>query len=359
MTATYGIVGSGYRSSFFLRMAVALPDRFRTTGVVTRTVERGREVEGEWNVPTFRSIDELIAHERPDFVIVSVPWAVTPGAVRAVVELGVPVLAETPPAPDEDGLRALWADVGGSGLVQVAEQYFLMPAHAARARLVREGIIGDPTATHVSSTHQYHAVSLIRTMLGVEFEPARVNAQDFLAPLANPLSRAGWSGDDTPQQLTTTLATIDFGGRVGLYDFTENQWRNPLRTSRMLIRGTRGEIIDDHVVRLLDPITPVESDLVRRQTGIELNLEGFDLEHISFEGTVLYRNPFRGGRLADDDIAVAELLFRTGAWCHDEGPPPYPLAAACQDHLIALAMVESARTGRPVTTTTEAWATQS
>ena len=42
----------------------------------------------------------LLAHERPDYVIVAVPWPVTPVATRELVALGVPVLAETPPAPE-------------------------------------------------------------------------------------------------------------------------------------------------------------------------------------------------------------------------------------------------------------------
>src|SRR5207248_2833973 len=83
---------------------------------------------------------------------------------------------------------------------------------------------------------------------------------------------------------TTTIATLDFGDRSGLYDFTTNQWHNPLRTSRIVVRGSRGELVDDRVVRLVDPVTPVTSVLLRRQTGRELNLEGFDLHHISFGG---------------------------------------------------------------------------
>src|SRR5262245_13270937 len=100
-----------------------MPDRFAATGVVTRAAERGDEVTTEWGVPSFRSITELLGHRRPDFVIVSVPWPVTPEATRELVAAGMRVLAETPPAPDLPGLRALWADVGASGLVQVAEQY--------------------------------------------------------------------------------------------------------------------------------------------------------------------------------------------------------------------------------------------
>src|SRR3954454_15682443 len=305
---TFGVIGSGWRSAFFLRVARSAPDRFRVTGVVTRSTARAAEISSQWNVPAFSSLAELLRAEAPDFVIPSVPWEVTPEVTREAVGLGARVLAETPPAPDVPGLRRLWADVGGSGQVQVAEQYLLMPAHAARLAVVRDGIIGEPTAVHVCSTHLYHAVSMIRGLLGVRFEPAVVSARSFTAPLADPLSPDGWSGDSTPKDISTTLATLDFGGAMGLYDFTDNQWWNPLRARRIVVRGSIGELVDDHVVRLVDPTTPVESQLVRRQTGIDLNLEGFDLDHISIDGQVVYRNPFQGARLSEDDIGVATLL---------------------------------------------------
>jgi hypothetical protein len=129
-----------------------------------------------------------------------------------------------------------------------------------------------------------------------------------------------------------------------------------LRTRRIVVRGTRGELVDDRVVRLADPTTPVESVLLRRQTGLDLNLEGLDLKHISLDGRVVYRNPFAGCGLSDDDLAVADLAVRTGAWTRGEAPPPYPLAEGCQDHLIALAIEESLATGAAVRTTVEDWA---
>jgi len=104
------------------------------------------------------------------------------------------------------------------------------------------------------------------------------------------------------------------------------------------------------------PTTPVESRLLRRQTGLDLNLEGNDVEHISFDGRVVYRNPFRGTRLSEDDVAVADLLELTGAWARGEGPEPYPLAEGLQDHRLSLAIEESVATGRVVATGTEAWA---
>ena len=357
MTVTrFGVVGSGWRGRFFLRLAAALPDRLRATGVVTRAAEAGAAVSAEWGVPDFRSTADLLTHERPDYVVVAVPWPVTPVATRELVALGVPVLAETPPAPDLDGLRALWAEVGGSGLVQVAEQYLLMPGHAARLAVVHSGLIGEPTSVQVSSTHLYHAVSMMRGLLGVGHRPATVHARAFTAPLVDPLTPQGWTGDERPKPARTTLATIDFDGAMGLYDFTDNQWWNPLRTRRIVVRGSLGELVDDRAVRMLDPTTPVESVLLRRQTGWDLNLEGLDLKHISLDGAVVYRNPFVGSGLSDDDLAVADIAERTGAWARGEAPPPYPLAEGCQDHLISLAIEESLASGAAVTTTVEDWA---
>jgi predicted dehydrogenase len=354
---SFGIIGSGWRTEFLLRLARMAPDRFRAAGVVTRTAKRGAEVTARWQVLTFRSASELLDQTAPELVIVSTPWPATPDSIRELVRMHVHVLAETPPAPDLAGLQSLWADVGDSGLVQVAEQYLLMPEHAARLAIVRDGVIGQPTSVQVSSTHLYHAVSMIRGLLGVGCEPAVVNARSFTSPLVDPLTKEGWSGDSTPRNRTTTLATIDFGdGRTALYDFTDNQWWNPLRTRRIVIRGSLGEIVDDRLVRLVDPTTPVESHLIRRQTGIDLNLEGFDLDHISCDGRVVYRNPFVGARFSEDDLAVATLLDQAGAWARGEGPEPYPLREGMQDHLISLAIEESATTGRDAVTAKEAWA---
>ena len=92
-------------------------------------------------------------------------------------------------------------------------------------------------------------------------------------------------------------------------------------------------------------------------TGVGVNYEGLDLAHISYDGEIVFRNAYEGARLSDDDIAVAALLDQMSAWARDDGPPPYPLALACQDHLIGLAIEESASRGRPVTTGREEWAT--
>jgi Predicted dehydrogenases and related proteins len=349
-------VGGGFRARAFLRLAELLPERLVVSAVVTRDATRGAEIEARWGVPTVRDMADLARRERPDFVVTAVTGDANPGVVEDLVRLGIAVLSETPPAGDVAGLRRLWSRVGSGGLVQVAEQYAHQPMNAARLAVLRDGVIGVPTSAQVSMTQTYHAVSLLRAMLGVGFEAAEVRAVAFSAPLANPLSRAGWSGDATPVDLDTTIATIDFGDRVGLYDFTETQTRNPLRGSRVVARGSLGEIVDERVVRLMEPATALESFLVRRQTGQHRDFEVADLDHIGFDGAVVYRNVYYGARLSDEEIAMAAMLDAMGDWCRGEASPPYPLAAAAQDHLIGLAIGQSVKLGRRVTTRREAWA---
>ena len=342
---SFVVVGAGWRAEMFWRLGAALPG-VECLGAVVRTPR-------ELPVPALRSLDDV----RPDFVVTAVPWDANPAVIRAAVDRGLPVLAETPPAPDLAAMRALWDDVGELDLVQVAEQYLLMPAHAARLAAVRSGVIGTPTQVQISSTHMYHAVSLIRGFLGAGRTPVTVRASRTTAPLVDPVTRGGWTGDDEPKPATTTIATLDLGdGRSGLYDFTDNQWRNQLRFRRILVRGTHGELRDDEVVRLAGPRTIVRTPLVRRQTGYDLDLDGFETDTVTLGTEVLFRNSLLGRRYNDEEIAISTQLGQMAAWVHGDGPPPYPLADGLHDHHVALAIEEAADHDHTVTTTTEAWA---
>ncbi|MFJ3415961.1 Gfo/Idh/MocA family protein [Streptomyces sp. NPDC086082] len=356
--AKFAIVGTGWRSEFFLRVAAELPGRFAVTGVHSRSAARREELAHRFGTLAVDSVEEAAKQGEPDFVIVAVPWPAAPEITQQIVELGVAVLEETPPAPDLPMMRALWSRVGARDLVQVAEHNMSMPAHRARLRMVKEGLVGEPTGVQVTSNHLYHAVSIMRGLLDVGRGPTTVIANSVSTSLVEPIAFGGaFSDNPDPVPRTATLAILDFGGgRTGLYDFTENQWWNPLRHRRLTVRGTGGEIVNDRVVFLEDPRTVVESVVTRRQTGLDMNLEGFFLDSIAVNGRAMYRNPYRPARLSDEDIAAATIVERMSMWVRGEGPPPYPLADGLQDHLLGLAIEESARLGRPVVTETEPWA---
>ncbi|MCJ1688350.1 Gfo/Idh/MocA family protein [Rathayibacter sp. VKM Ac-2927] len=350
----FAVIGAGWRSTVYLDLARARPDLFEVTGVLARRPEEAARSIGR-DVALVSDVDGLLA-TRPEFVVVSVPWAVTPTFLRELVGRGVPVLAETPPAPDLEGLRALWRDVGTSGLVAVAEQYPRYPLTAAIGALVAEGAIGEPSFVHVSSTHEYHAVAMIRGLLGAGRGRVQVTAQSVVAPLLDPLDPGGWTDAVEPGRAVHTLASLVFeNGTRGLYDFTDNQWWNPLRPDRLTVRGSLGEVHDDVVVRMIGPTASGSSRLERGASGRGLNLEGADTTTVSFDGRILYRNRFEGGRFSDDELAVAGLVAEAGEWARGAGPSPYSLAEACQDHAVALAIRRAAVEG-PLLSDREDWA---
>ncbi|MBK7822463.1 MAG: Gfo/Idh/MocA family oxidoreductase [Tessaracoccus sp.] len=355
MVHRIGVVGGGWRAQFFLRLASTLKETFDLVGVSVRRPEARERLTAAYGAPAYATPAELVRGAAPDFVVVSVSAESNADVTAEVVAAGAKVLAETPPAPTMDGMRRMWARLDAPEQVQVAEQYLLMPGHAARLAAVRRGVIGEPTSVHVSSTHGYHAVSLIRGLLGLGEEPAVVRATRHEAPLVDPLSRAGWTDDQQPHPAATTIATLDFGDRLGVYDFTDNQWHNRLRHRRILIRGTRGEIENDSVLRMTGPRRIVTSPLVRSHLGHDLNLDGFETEGIHLDGEFLFENPFLGHRLMDEEIAMAALMAATGEWAAGRAPAPYPLREAMHDAALGLAIEEAAETGTTVDTRDARW----
>ena len=71
----------------------------------------------------------------------------------------------------------------------------------------------------------------------------------------------------------------------------------------------------------------------------------------------VYHNPTRPGRLADDEIAVADCLLRMSANVRSGGRF-YDLAQGAQDQYLSLLMDEAVRTGKPVRSRRQAWATE-
>jgi len=351
---SFGLVGAGWRAQFFLRIAAALPDRFRCVGVVTRDAGRA-EVVAALGVPVFSTLDALAA-ARPAFAVVAVPRAVAPDVLEACAGHGMPALAETPPAADLSGLRRVWELVHAGLQVQVAEQYQFQPMHAARLALVRQGRIGTPDHIHISVAHGYHGISLMRLYLGVGFRDAEIWAEALPSRAVTGPSRAGPPAEERVTTADQVIAQFRFGYRSAIYDFTMEQYFSWIRAPRLLVRGERGEIQNDDVRWLRDFRTPSLTRLLRDDAGQGGNLEGWHHRGVQADGDWVYRNPFAPARLSDEEIAVAACLDGMATWL-EGGPGLYSFADAAQDQYLNLLMEQARASGEAVRSERQPWAT--
>lgn len=349
----FAILGSGWRAEFYLRVAAELPDRFRVGGLFTRDPARRASIAGEWAIPTPATLDELLAAD-PTFVVLSVPWAATPGLLGELTDRGVPVLTETPPAPDLDGLRGLQRLAQRGARIQVAEQYQFQPLHAARLAIARSGRLGTISQAQVSAAHGYHGVDLIRRFLGDRFGPVSIRAQRFESTIVAGPDRAGPPRDERIVPSAQVIATLDFDGPLGVYDFSEDQYFSWIRSRRVLVRGERGEIHDSTVRYLADATSPVVLELQRHETGRDGNLEGLGLVGITLGEEWLARNEFAGARLSDDELAVATCLARMVE--HVGGGPSFcDLAEGVHDHYLGRMIDAAIASGGPVRVNGHLW----
>ena len=243
-SSALGSSGAAGGRSFSCRVAQALPERFHVNGVVTRTPERAEEVRTGWGVNAYSNLEDLLKHDRPHFVVLSVPRSVVVDWVGRLVAAGVPVLCETPPAEDLDGLRRVTELVAHEGRVQVAEQYQYQPLHAARLALTDDGAIGRVAMASLSACHDYHAFSLMRRHLRVTGEPAVVRATTLRSTVESGLSRSGQRRARGTVDEVRTTGLVEFGSGLGVYDFASEQYFSYIRSPRVTIRGTSGEIAD-------------------------------------------------------------------------------------------------------------------
>ena len=357
MTITsFAIVGGGWRAEFYMRIAKAMPERFRIHTMLVRNEEKGKAIEKQWDIHTVRTMEGLIAQaEHFDFVVVAVAKG---GAQEIITQLAmyeVPVIAETPPATDLDGLITLYNSLPKNAKVQIAEQYLYQPLHAARINLVRSGKLGDISHVQMSVAHEYHGISLIRQLLGVGFEEVTIRGEQIQSLISRGPSREGDPETGGLVETSQQLVTLRFGDKLAVYDFTRDQYFSWIRRSRIIIRGSLGEIVNEEASYLVDYATPVHMDLRRVDKGHGGNLEGYYHKGIIAGEQWLYLNPTAPARLSDEEIAIATMLFKMADYVSGASGSFYSLADAAQDQYLSLLMLKAIETGATVVSTRQPW----
>lgn len=355
MTHSFGLIGGGWRSEFFLRIARDLPGQFPVAGVVIRDGEKRSRLAAAWQVPVFATVEELLSQGKPAFVVTSVPWVANLPLIEFLASQNIPVLSETPIAPELPDLCKVYGMVQAGARIQVAEQYLFQPMHAARLGLIQAGLLGTIYEATVSIAHGYHGISLLRRFLQTGLGLPRITARKFCSRIVAGPGREGPPAALSIVPSERVIAQLDYGNRLGIYDFTGDQYFSWIRSQQLLVRGEKGEINQTKVRFLKDFKTPMDFDLVRRDAGQNGNIEGYSHRAITGGGEVLYENPFPTARWNDDEIAVATSLFKMQGYV-ETGESFYSVAEACHDRYLDILISQAVESGEAVEAAPQPWA---
>lgn len=317
----FAVAGGGWRAQFYVRAAQRLPERFELTGVLCHTPQKARAFAGAHGVKAVDTLEALLA-DGPDFVVTCVRKADMAQMVMRLLELGTPVLSETPLATDVQTLCRVYETQRRTGTpLDLAEQYALYPTHIARRAAIERGLLGEAVSCWLSVAHDYHGISLLRHYLRPDERRVEIRARQMCTPILVTGGRGGLTADGETGTEIRTLAELTYAdGRRGLYDFSGTQYHSAIRSCHVRVLGTRGELFDD-AVRYADADNrPQEArfDVRRdRMTGT--------IRAISLLGEDVYRCPFPAdAALDEDEIAVAMTLERMGRQTvHGGAPYPY------------------------------------
>ena len=348
------VVGTGWRSLFYARIAKAYPDCFNLAAFLCRTKEKAAWIEEETGIRAVTSPEECLL-EKPDFIVVAVNKDSIFQVTREWALKGYPVLCETPAAMKSEDLQELWRIHTQEGArIQVAEQYFKYPVFDAAIEIVKRGYLGDPYMVNLSAVHDYHGASLIRRFLGTGFENMKLYGKKFLYPVVETDSRYGLIEDGRLSERERVRLTFEFeGGKTAFYDFNGIQYHSRIRSRHLNVQGARGEL-DDWTLRYVG-----EDNCSREYQIIREPFEtGRGVKGICMGQEQLYRNPFfelgKANGLPQDETAIGTLMLGMRRFI-EEGVEVYPLAEGLQDAYIRILMEQALKSGQTVESKTQVW----
>jgi predicted dehydrogenase len=342
------IVGYGWRSLFYQRIAQALPDRFELVHWVLRTAERAAEVAARYRVKT--TTDLSIALETPhDLVVLSVPASSVEPLLSSLIERNETILCETSftplPLQTLESLYARYLD--SDSRLSVAEQYFRYPYFRSCHEAMH--LLGPITGVRSACVHGHHGTSLIRHFLDARREDCIVRASRHTATVIKTGGRDCVDTKGTPVRSTRTVAVLEFGNeRTGYFDFSDIQYHSCIRSGHFGLYGQRGEIVDDRV-SFLDECNREAVQTFHRIEDGRKNNSPLSLRAVTLGSAYLFENPYWPKPFNDDEIAVALCMEASVSG------QSYSFADALQDAYLAQCISKSCDTGMPVAATRRIW----
>jgi len=338
------VVGAGRRSAgAWLPTIDILKDQLNLVAVCNTGAPRGEEQAKKYGVSWYSNVDQMLDKEKPDFVAVIINPAQAHIVSKAALERGVSVITETPLASsveDCDMLIKLSQEKGA--YIEVAENLYRMPSERIKRELILNGIFGKIWRGHNNNlTHDYHAVSLVRSYIGFDVKIKRVIGieANFHVEAHN------YHGALTDNEYTCDEVYFFENDALGFSHFTNLTWGSPLRSiTSTEFYGEKGLAVGDKISILKDKDTKQQISIKR----LTCNVDGMDVLDKFVADTdpeIIWDNPFKNYKLNDGLITIASELASIIKSVRDNVEPEYGAMNGRIDRQIDLAISQSNRSG--------------
>lgn len=296
------------------------------TSITGRTEERTRRRAGEFGVPYYLNISEMLEKEKPDFVSVCMPGEGTFQPTMEVIRAGVPLLIEKPLAYRLDEAETMVAEARKRKLFFAIDfnHRYSIPAQMAREDM-EKGRLGDVVFAlwrfgHGSGPLNHPYLNLIE---------AQCHGLDLLESLCGPIASVQADMTDMTGKgsySTFSLSLRFVGGGVGSFLGTFDSSENYKLSHFVEINGTKGRILMEDSVN-------------------GYSFQSADSRRAEVWNPAFFRDDERSfNRNLDRHLDALIPAFREGR------EPPVPAEKGLRALKLAHAAIESFETGKRVVT---------
>ena len=244
------LLGYGYRSMYYIE-EIMKNSNLELIGILVHKEEDINIIKEKHNIFSTTDYKDIISL-KPDFVINTISKKVNTSFSKFFLNNKIPVLQETPLGINKEDIIDMYKY---KGLYQIAEQYQFYPYITKIKELIDK--IGNISEIIISYAHDYHAISIIRYLIG-DFNKLTLSGISFDTPITRTKTRYDDFKDGIIKNYTTKNIIMNWDDVNIIYNFNSEEYRSTIRWPYIIMKGSRGEIINDICRYLDDNNNPVE-----------------------------------------------------------------------------------------------------
>jgi hypothetical protein len=291
-------------SEIYVPILQRLSERYEIIGFTTRSSSTSNRFKEKTGVRPFQDAATMVTSEQPDFLVAAVASDANVRTLERLIDLKIPVLAETPLAwRVSDGQKLIRKAAEKKVPIAVAEQFTYRPLERFKHQLIRLGIFGEIYAAHNDfSGYSYHGISQLRRYLSGNPISVRSVEHDFGRSNDTRLPEH-WS------RIKWLLGSVAFdSGAMLFHHYSDHYGASDLCFPRSTRFYGRAGTMVDYDIRFLNP----KSGRTACVKAIRQENDVVTLESISAVlpdiGECTWSNPYLMYPFSDEQIAVAILL---------------------------------------------------